>query len=79
MDDTAPAGSNILLDYPNCTPIAITIKALGNGHWRVAVSSLFSVLGRIPSVLAIGIFENANDGDFLVRIQPANFWTTFNS
>ena len=77
MDDAAPASSNNLLDYPSCTPIAIIIKALGNGHWRVAVSSLFSVLGRIPPVLAIRIFENANDGDFLVRIKPANFWTTF--
>ncbi|KAL2049006.1 hypothetical protein ABVK25_010758 [Lepraria finkii] len=52
-------------------------QALENGHWRVTASSLLSVLGRIPPVLTIGIFENANDGDFLVWIQPANLWKTF--
>lgn len=43
----------------------------------MTASSLLSVLGRIPPVLTIGIFANANDGDFLVWIQPANLWKTF--
>lgn len=43
----------------------------------MTASSLLSVLDRIPPVLTIGIFENANDGDFLVWIQPANLWKTF--
>ena len=85
MDQPAPAKSNILLHYPSILPLSVTIKAIKNYHWRVALFSTLSLLSAIPPIIATGIFVLApiTSGDLTnptglsVSIEPANFWATF--
>ena len=78
MDQAMPATSNLLLDYPSSMPIAITYKALSNGHWRVAIFSLFSLLATAPPIVAAGIFISTPiDTAYTISIQPVNFWLCY--
>ena len=78
MSVPAPATENILLDYPTCMPIDITVKAATRGHWRVALFSLLSLTSTIPPIIASGIFVGSTDATgVVVRLHPLNFWATF--
>lgn len=52
----ATAEDSLLLEYPACAPIIITIKALLAGHWKVAYISFISLLSITLPVLAGGVF-----------------------
>jgi hypothetical protein len=87
MDHPAPARSNILLHYPSLLPLEVTIKAIKNYHWRVALFSMLSLLSAIPPIIATGIFvltptrsvdlTNTTGPGLSVSIEPANFWAMF--
>ena len=78
MYDAAPATSNLLLDYRSSMPIAITFKAAQKGHWRVALFSLYSLLGTIPPIIATSIFVSTPVAtEFKIKAQPASFWFCF--
>jgi hypothetical protein len=52
----APAARGLLADYAACAPGECTLRALRNGHWRVAAVSLLSALFVLIPVLAGGSF-----------------------
>ncbi|KAF4978591.1 hypothetical protein FZEAL_5063 [Fusarium zealandicum] len=52
----AIASKSLLADYSACLPFQCTLKALQNGHWRVAVTSLMAVLFIFIPILAGGLF-----------------------
>ncbi|KAK3336644.1 hypothetical protein B0T19DRAFT_378587 [Cercophora scortea] len=66
----AHAEQSLLADYPACAPIQTTIRALRNGHWRVAAISLLSTLFILIPVLAGGIFMALTTADGEVRMYP---------
>ena len=75
MDKAMPATSSLLLDYPSSMAIAITYKAMSNGHWRVAIFSLYSLLATAPPIVAAGIFiSTPSQTAYTITIQPVNFW-----
>jgi hypothetical protein len=78
MYHAAPAPSNLMLDYPSCPAVLITIKALKNHHWRVALFSAISLLSVIPPVVANGVFNDVpTSTGFSYNIQRLNFWVCF--
>lgn len=78
MNEPGPATGNILLDYPSAPAGLITIKAMTNGHWRVALCSTFSLLATIPPIVATGIFVGSPiPNGIAVSIAPINFWIFF--
>ncbi|WYZ39424.1 hypothetical protein EsH8_III_001338 [Colletotrichum jinshuiense] len=54
--DGAPASRSILADYAACLPLQSTLHALRNGHWRVAILSLLSLILVFLPVLGGGLF-----------------------
>ncbi|KAL2147030.1 hypothetical protein VTI28DRAFT_912 [Corynascus sepedonium] len=52
----APAEASVLADYAACAPGEVTVRALRNGHWRVAGVSLLATLFALVPVLAGGSF-----------------------
>lgn len=52
----APAARGLLADYAACAPGQCTLRALRNGHWRVAAVSLLAALFALIPVLAGGSF-----------------------
>ncbi|KAI9841272.1 MAG: hypothetical protein M1837_000808 [Sclerophora amabilis] len=52
----ASADDSLLLDYPSCLPIEVTIKALVAGHWKVAWISFISLLSITFPILGGGVF-----------------------
>ncbi|POR34203.1 Uncharacterized protein TPAR_05610, partial [Tolypocladium paradoxum] len=68
--DGATARRSILADYAACLPLQATWRALANGHWRVAVTSLVAVLFVSIPVLAGGLFM-ALTTDEQVRMFPS--------
>ena len=58
------ASKSLLADYAACGPIQSTIKAVGNGHWRVAAVSLFATLFVGIPVLAGGMFVEGRPSSF---------------
>ncbi|KAJ4208177.1 hypothetical protein NW759_013801 [Fusarium solani] len=73
-DLSKPAGAiasrSLLADYPVCLPIQCTLKALRNGHWRVAVTSLMSVLFIFIPILAGGLFMALTNFRGQVKMFP---------
>ncbi|KAJ6446797.1 Alcohol dehydrogenase superfamily, zinc-type [Purpureocillium lavendulum] len=67
----AVARRSILADYAACLPLQATWKALSNGHWRVAVTSLMGVLFVFIPVLAGGLFMALTADDESVRMYPS--------
>lgn len=55
-DGGRDARQNLLLEYPHCLPIEITIRALGNRHYKLALVSTISFLSTILPVIAGGTF-----------------------
>ena len=75
MIKAMPATSNLLLDYPSSPPIVITLKALSNHHWRVAIFSVCSLLATSPPIVAAGIFVSTpTQTGYVITIQQFNFW-----
>ncbi|KAG5982094.1 hypothetical protein E4U55_002291 [Claviceps digitariae] len=69
--DGALASRSILVDYAACLPFEVTWKALRNGHFRVAVISLMSVLFIFIPVLAGGLFMALTASNEQVRMFPS--------
>lgn len=69
--DGATARRSILADYAACLPLQSTWRALRNGHWRVAVTSLMSVLFVFIPVLAGGLFMALTTTEEQVRMFPS--------
>ncbi|UNI13833.1 hypothetical protein JDV02_000535 [Purpureocillium takamizusanense] len=67
----AVARRSILADYAACLPLQATWRALSNGHWRVAVTSLMWVLFVFIPVLAGGLFMALTADDESVRMYPS--------
>ncbi|GJN69256.1 hypothetical protein PLICBS_003304 [Purpureocillium lilacinum] len=67
----AVARRSILADYAACLPLQATWRALSNGHWRVAVTSLMGVLFVFIPVLAGGLFMALTADDESVRMYPS--------
>lgn len=75
MQKPGPATSNMLLDYPSSAPILITVKALSNSHWRVALFSLLSLVATLPPIVATGVFiSSPTPNGFTISIEPLNFY-----
>ena len=78
MQNASPPTFNILLDYPSCPPVLITLKAIKNKHWRVAFFSVLSLLSPIPPIVATGLFiSTPTPIGFTISIEPINFWACF--
>ncbi|RCI08641.1 hypothetical protein L249_4689 [Ophiocordyceps polyrhachis-furcata BCC 54312] len=67
----ASARRSILADYSACLPLQSTWRALGNGHWRAAVTSMMAVLSAAIPVLAGGLFMALTSPDGRVRMFPS--------
>ena len=52
----ATAENSLLLDYPACFPLEVTVKAVLAGHYKVAYISLISLISATIPVLAGGVF-----------------------
>lgn len=63
--DGASAEQSLLLDYTACLPVEVTIKALINGHYKVAYISFISLLSLTLPILAGGVFT----AQFVVKSQ----------
>ncbi|PHH68621.1 hypothetical protein CDD82_406 [Ophiocordyceps australis] len=68
--DGASARCSILADYAACLPLQATLRALGNGHWRLAITSLMSDLFVFIPILAGGLFMALTAADDKVRMFP---------
>ena len=68
--DGATAAKSLLLDYPSRLPISCTFAALKNGHYRVAILSLLSMLFITLPILAGGVFFPLSTEGRLVRLFP---------
>jgi hypothetical protein len=47
----SPATENLLLGYPCDLPVLITLRALGAGHWRLALTSVMPLVQRVLPIL----------------------------
>lgn len=65
------ARKSLLADYTACLPFQSTVRAISNAHWRVAVTSLMSVLFVIIPILGGGLFMALTDSDGRVRMFPS--------
>ncbi|KAF2435618.1 hypothetical protein EJ08DRAFT_281642 [Tothia fuscella] len=52
----ATAEKSLLLDYPFAQPVSVTVSALSNGHWKVALLSVMSTINMAIPILSGGIF-----------------------
>ncbi|KAL9579854.1 MAG: hypothetical protein Q9212_004851 [Teloschistes hypoglaucus] len=52
----SPADESLLLDYPACLPIEVTVKAALAGHYKVAWISCMSLLSATLPLLSGGVF-----------------------
>lgn len=64
------ARKSLLADYAACLPFQSSLRAVQNAHWRVAVTSLMSVLFIVLPVLGGGLFMALTDADGRVRMFP---------
>ncbi|KID73571.1 uncharacterized protein G6M90_00g061000 [Metarhizium brunneum] len=67
----AVASRSILADYAACLPLHAPVRALRNGHWRVAVISLMSTLFVFIPILAGGLFMALTAPTQQVRMFPS--------
>lgn len=59
-------------------PVVVTVKAVLNRHWTVALFSLLSLTASVPQIVAGGIFVGTPNADGLVEhIDRGAFWFTF--
>jgi hypothetical protein len=52
----ATAEKSLLLDYPFAQPVSVTLAAISNRHWKVALLSAMSTINFAIPVLSGGIF-----------------------
>lgn len=64
------AHNSLLLDYASSLPISCTIKASINGHYRIAMTSLFSFVFIVIPILAGGLFFPLTIPSGEVRMIP---------
>ncbi|TWU75157.1 hypothetical protein ED733_003852 [Metarhizium rileyi] len=69
--DGAAASRSILADYAACLSLHVSVRALRNGHWRVAVISLASTLFIFIPILAGGLFMALTTPTQQVRMFPS--------
>ncbi|KHO00196.1 uncharacterized protein MAM_02119 [Metarhizium album ARSEF 1941] len=69
--DGAVASRSILADYAACLSLHVSVRALRNGHWRVAVVSLMSTLFIFIPILAGGLFMALTTPTQEVRMFPS--------
>ena len=50
------ATENLLLGYPGDLPVVVTIRALSNQHWRLALTSIMPLVQRLLPILSNSIF-----------------------
>ncbi|PFH57197.1 hypothetical protein XA68_15393 [Ophiocordyceps unilateralis] len=67
----ATASRSLLADYPACLPLQSAWRALRNGHWRAAVTSLMAVLSAAIPVLAGGLFMALTSPNGQVLMFPS--------
>ena len=67
-----PADDNLLLDYPCCPPIIVSIKAAMKGHWKVAYFSLLSLARNLFPILVGATFTifPTNTGVIIITNLP---------
>lgn len=65
------ASKSLLADYAACLPLQATSRALQNGHWRVAVTSLMATLFVLLPVLSGGLFMALTTGGDNVLMFPS--------
>ncbi|OJD37452.1 phosphoribosylaminoimidazole-succinocarboxamide synthase protein [Diplodia corticola] len=74
----ASAETSILLDYPARLPVSVTLAAIANHHWRVALFSFVSLMTAFTlPVLASGLFFTQyypSDGTLRVAAHPAAYY-----
>ncbi|KAK1758631.1 protein piccolo [Echria macrotheca] len=66
----ARAEQSLLVDYAACAPLQVTLRALRNRHWKVAITSLHSTLFILIPVLAGAIFMALTPRNGVVRMYP---------
>ncbi|KAI9833290.1 MAG: hypothetical protein M1819_003685 [Sarea resinae] len=54
--DGSLAEHSLLLDYPSCLPLEITLKATVARHFKVALLSLMSIVSAVFPILGGGVF-----------------------
>ncbi|KAG8420543.1 hypothetical protein J3459_010950 [Metarhizium acridum] len=69
--DGAVASRSILADYAACLSLHAPVRALRNGHWRIAVISLMSTLFIFIPILAGGLFMALTAPTQQVRMFPS--------
>ena len=72
----SPATENLLLGYPCDLPVVITLRAVGAGHWRLALASVMPLVQRVLPVLAGSILTvdtTTSKQHFQINIAPAQF------
>ncbi|KAI9800721.1 MAG: hypothetical protein M1833_003137 [Piccolia ochrophora] len=52
----ASAEDSLLLDYTSCLPVAVTVRAAINGHWKVAWISFVGLISLTFPILGGGLF-----------------------
>ena len=78
MNEPSLATSNLLLNYPSAPPVLVTLNALSNKHWRVALFSALALASSVPPIVATGVFVSTpTPTGFIVSIAPVNFWASF--
>ena len=80
MQQATTGPESLLLNYPATPPVVITLKAAMNGHFRVAIFSLFDLLGPATTIVATNIFVStpAQIG-YNIKTQAFNFWFCFSA
>jgi hypothetical protein len=66
----ATANDSLLLDYTAALPISCTLNALSGGHYRIAITSLLSLLFILLPILAGGLFFPLTVPSGEVRMIP---------
>lgn len=78
MNEAVTASLTILLDYPTCAPGLVSLKAAMNGHWRVALFSILSLVATVSPIIAQGVFvATPTATGCYMSIEPLNFWVCF--
>jgi len=78
MQRSQPATENLLLDYLCCLPVAVSIKAATNSHWKVAYFSWLSLSANLFPILVSALFTSTSVGNGVIVTAPLrNFCVVF--
>lgn len=71
------AGKSLLLDYVSPNPATLILKAIINGHYRVAMHSFLALMGTYSIVVAGRMFDQeVVNGSYHLTINPTNFYAS---